>query len=232
MMKFEFLMPDDGLHIGGGAEEAEVADQSTEEVEGAEEQEVAEPASDNSKTPADAAFAELRRKNEALEKQLKEYDEALGYFFDGEDKPAQAQAFKEERSVEDVKAEREKQAELESLREENEALREQITTREVEQMMAKDLREIQAIDPSVKSLTELGEMFFDLISTGQVSGVDAYYAVKAKARAESINTPEPVGEVNATSDEKDFYTKAEVDGMSPAEIHKNYDAIRRSMTKW
>ena len=100
---FPLMEADDGTNIAG-AEEPEVAELAEEEVEGAEEQEVAEPA-DGDKKSADAAFAEMRRQNQELEKQLAEYEEALGYFFDGDDKALQAKAVAQERPLEDVKAE-------------------------------------------------------------------------------------------------------------------------------
>ena len=89
-VKFRSFEPmldaDDGLDIGGtGAEEQELADPVVEE--GAEEQEAADPAD-----KSDAAFAEMRRLNEALTRQLadankraedleqsnSEYERALG----------------------------------------------------------------------------------------------------------------------------------------------------------
>lgn len=237
--RFGMLMDaDDGLSIGGGAEESEVAEPTEEEVEGAEEQEVAEPddgdnePEESGKTSADAAFAELRRKNEALQKQLDEYDEALGYFFDGDNKAVQAKAFNEGRPVEEVQAEFEAKREADRLKEENEALQEQLTNYEVEQAMAEDLRAIQEIDPSVKALTDLPDMFFDLIGTGSVSGVEAYWAVKAKEKHSAAETPEPVGRVNESAGTDGTFTREQVEAMSPEEVSKNYDAIRNSMKKW
>ncbi len=79
---------------------------------------------------------------------------------------------------EEVRAEHERDEEMEMLRGENDSLREQIANAEVERLMEQDLLAIQKIDPNVKSLDELGDMFSHLIATGEVSGVEAYYAVK------------------------------------------------------
>ena len=100
-MEFETLVSqEEGL----GAEEPEVAEPDNEvETLGAEEPEVAEPV----RTEQDAAFAQMRRHNEELERQLaeaqrqsKEYEDALGLFFDGEDKSLQAQAYATQRPLE------------------------------------------------------------------------------------------------------------------------------------
>jgi hypothetical protein len=229
------MMPDDGLGIGG-AEEPEVA-APAEESEGAEVQEPAEPVVDDGKTSADSAFAEMRRQNEEYQRRIEEleianeeYDEALGYFFEGDDKALQAQAIAEERSLEDVRAERESQDEFERLRNENETLQERIEKIEIEQMMAEDLRKIQEIDPSVKSLDELGEEFFREISNGADAEL-VFLGLQAKRERESAKTPEPVGKVNEGGEES-YFTREDVMSMSPEEVHKNYDAIRKSQMKW
>ena len=227
------LEEDTGLEIGTGAEEAEFADQSEEVEEGAEETEFAEPSIDeesDGKTPSDAAFAEMRRKNEELERRLREYDEALSYVFEGEgdDRLIKAKAFGEDKTEEQVRAERE----LETLRADKERLEEELQEAEIERRMAEDLEAIRKIDPSVKSLVDLDPSFFNLISTGQVSAEDAYFAVKAKAERDKVKTPEPVGRVEEGGDTKDYFTRDEVEAMSRADVKKHYDAIRRSMTKW
>ena len=212
-----------------GAEETEVADQSEEITEGAEETEVAEP-SDDEKSPSDAAFAKMRRKNEELERKLAEYDEALSYVFEGEgdERVVKAKAFGEGKTEEQVKAERE----LESLKSEKERLEEELENVEVERRMAEDLEIIKKIDPSVKTLLDLDPSFFQMIATGYVSAEEAYYACKAKADRGKVKTPEPVGEVKTSPEAKDYFTRDEVEAMSKADVKKNFDAIRRSMTKW
>ena len=225
------LQEDTGLEIGAGAEETEVADQSEEVEVGAEETEVAEPSDDEGgKTPSDAAFAEMRRKNEELERRLAEYDEALSYVFEGEgdERVVKAKAFGEGKTEEQVLAERE----LETLKSEKERLEEELENVEIERRMAEDLEAIKKIDPSVKSLLDLDPSFFQMIATGYVSAEEAYYACKAKTDRGKVNTPEPVGEVKTSPDTKDYFTREEVEAMSKADVKKNYEAIRRSMTKW
>ena len=227
------LAEDTGLEVGTGAEETEFADQSEEVEEGAEETEAADPSVDeesDGRTPSDAAFAEMRRRNEELERRLREYDEALSYVFEGEgdDRLIKAKAFGEDKTEEQVRAERE----LESLRADKERLEEELQEAEIERRMAEDLEIIRKIDPSIKSLVDLDPSFFNLISTGQVSAEDAYFAIKAKADREKVKTPEPVGRVEDSGDTKDYFTREEVEAMSKDDVHKNYDAIRRSMTKW
>lgn len=237
MLKDRILMmldADDGTGIGG-AEEPEVAELAEEEVEGAEDQEVADPEDgdeDSGKTSADSAFAELRRQNEEYQRQLQEYDEALGFFFEGDEKPLQARALAEERSIDEVRADKEAEDELEQLRQQIETLQEERANAEAEQMMAEDLKQIQEIDPSVKSLDDMPQSFFNLIATGKVSGVEAYYAVKAQQDHDAINKPTPAGQVNESNDGNGFFTRDEVAAMSQEEVSKNYEAIRKSMAKW
>ena len=214
-----------------GAEETEVADQSDEYEVGAEDTEVADPYDDEEdESPSDAAFAEMRRKNEELERRIAEYDEALSYVFEGEgdERIVKAKAFGEGKTVEQVEAERE----LELLRDEYDRLEEELTNAEIERRMADDLETIKKIDPNVRSLLDLDPAFFDLIATGMVTAEQAYYATREMANQDRVETPEPVGEVNQSPAQKDYYTKDEVEAMSKEQVKKNYDAIRRSMNQW
>ena len=211
-----FLEEDTGLEVGGGAEETEFAEPSDDESDG--------------RTPSDAAFADMRRRNQELERRLAEYDEALSYVFEGEgdERLVKARAFGEGKTEEQILAERE----LETLRSEKEALEEELENAEIERRMAEDLETIKKIDPSVKSLLDLDQSYFQMIATGMVTAEQAYYATKQMASRDAVNTPEPVGQVNQSPAEKDFFTREEVEAMSKEQVSKNYDAIRRSMTKW
>lgn len=231
-----FMEEDGGLSIGAGDEGAEGAEETepaepSPEPEGAEETEPAEPDEEGGKTSADAAFAEQRRRIAELEQQNRDYEEALGLFFEGDDKVVQAHALGEDKSEEQVKAELEAKSERERLQQENDELYAEIASRDAEMMMERDLKSIQAIDPAVKSLDELGDDYFDYIAGG-LTGVQAYYATKAKAEAEKITSPSAPGRVNEKPEERDYFTKEEVENMTPEEVHKNYDKIRKSYAKW
>ena len=44
--------------------------------------------------------------------------------------------------------------------------------------------------------------------------------------------PKPIGKVKPSTPEKKYFTRDEVEAMSPKERIKNYDKIRDSMTTW
>jgi hypothetical protein len=100
-----------------------------------------------------------------------------------------------------------------------------------------DLKAIQAKDPSIKSLDDLGKDFALMRSTG-VSVDVAYNAVKSTLEANKQTPPPEMGKVNAAQKaDKTYYTQDEVDAMiaandkaldNPSVLEK----IRKSMTKW
>ena len=152
-METETLNP----QIEESAEMTEAAEPSEVEVLGEEEQEVAETA----KTEQDAAFAQMRRHNEELARQLaeaqkqsKEYEDALGLFFDGEDKALKAQAYANERPFEEVKAESQMQAQLAELQSKNANLEQQLLEQQAQAQMNADLAEIQRTHPEIKSIED------------------------------------------------------------------------------
>lgn len=225
---------DAGGSYSEGEEGTEVADLSESDVEEGTGEEETEPAEPSGKSDADAAFAQMRRENERLRADAAKYEEALQYFFDGEDPDemlVQAQATAEDRDEDDVRSEREAEEEWNRLAQENEALNEQVIDLQARQRMAEDLRDLQEIDPSIESLDDLGQTFLDYIAQG-LSGKQAYYAAKAQDEVEKTIPPEPPGKVNQSSEPKSFFTKDEVAAMSQKEVHENYDAIRKSMTRW
>lgn len=225
---------DAGGSYSEGEEGTEAADLSESDVEEGTGEEETEPAEPSGKSDADAAFAQMRRENERLRADAAKYEEALQYFFDGEDPDemlVQAQATAEDRDEDDVRSEREAEEEWNRLAQENEALNEQVIDLQARQRMAEDLRELQEIDPSIESLDDLGQTFLDYIAQG-LSGKQAYYAAKAQDEVEKTIPPEPPGKVNQSSEPKSFFTKDEVAAMSQKEVHENYDAIRKSMTRW
>lgn len=228
---------------GAGAEELDAADPTEDESVGAEESEAADPIDDTSddddgRTDADAAFAEMRRQLEEAQRQRQlleadrdQYREALELFFDGDDTVAQAHAQATGRSVEEIKAEMEAQQRANTLEAENQALSAKLRDYEVHERMANDLRDIQAIDPNVKSLDELGDTFLTYISAG-LTGKQAYFAAKAQDAIERAVPPSEIGKVNQQAGEQSYFTHDEVAAMSPEEVRKNYDKIKASMSRW
>ena len=116
---------------------------------------------DSGRTESDAAFAEMRRKNEGLERDVQMLQEALGRYFDGEtpeELALMAQAYQEEREYDDVKADHDKEKELEDLREKVRLAEEEKMNLEIDQLIAQGLRDVQEIDPTIKSLEELDNL--------------------------------------------------------------------------
>lgn len=215
-----------------GVEETDFAEPSeTDETEGAEEPEVAEQVT--GKTDADTRFAEMRRRVEELEATNKDLEEALGNFFDGDtdQKIVSANALAQGKTEEEIRDEIEAENEWNRLNEENEKLNNELLDIKTQTQMEHDLAEIQKVDPSIKDLDSLGKDYADYIRAG-LTGIQAYYATKAKQNAETATPPKEVGRVNQSSGEKDFYTREEVKAMSQAEVSKNYDVIRKSMSQW
>lgn len=217
-----------------GEEEMDVAEPSNEE--GEEEQEVAEPVGEE-ESKSDAAFAEMRRKLEAaqkraeeLEAQVQEYDEALGQWFEGDNKIAQAHAHYEDIPLDEAISNIEQRREINQLRAEKEALEEQKNQLEFANLKAADLKEIKAkySDANLKDVEELGEDFFKYRTMG-IDAVTAYEAIQMKKG----QPPKPIGKVKTGAPTKTgFYTREEVQAMSPSQISKNFDKIRESMGKW
>lgn len=216
------------------------ASNSAESTEAPKTEEVAKPQQDSA---TNAAFAQMRRdaeaarkakaeleaKNSNLMKALKEY----GYQGTEEEIADQLLSQKTGRTVDDIRNERvRKQQELEAQQKakaENDYLLKQVS----QFMMQEDLRKIQAIDSKVKSLDELGSDFIDLISKG-VEVETAYHAVKAKEAAHTKPVPKDLGPIGKDSKEKEFYTEAEVDKLTKADLSdpKIMKRVQESMTKW
>ena len=216
---------------------ADPVEETVEENLSEETQDVADPVEvsaeeNNSRTAQDSAFAELRRSNSDLQRRNEQLEEALGLFFnDSEDLVAQAHAYSRGVSVDEVEEEFRQAEELEEATAENEQLRNEILNLRAEQLMRDGLREIQSIDPTVKSLEELGGNFAKYIESG-LSSTQAYYAVQAERQTNKINKPSAIGRVNSETVERDYFTSEEVDRMSSEEIDKNWDKVMRSMKKW
>lgn len=225
------------------AETQEVAEPETEALESEETQEVAETAPEtetpteateqptHQRTEQDAAFAEMRRQNQALEQEKQQMMAALSRYFDGEsveDLVINANAYAEQRDPEDYRQDYERDREYEDLKLRNQELEEQLIDAEVNRLMREGLREVQAIDPNVKSLDELGSTFTNLIANG-IPTKEAYYAAKAMELKEKVLAPDAIGRVSDTKAERDYYTSEELDNLTDEEMDANWDKVMRSM---
>ena len=229
-------------NINESAEIQEVAEPETEALESAETQEVAEPdtaedsapvaeSAEPQRTEADAKFAEMRRMNQQLEREAKMMREALSRYFEGEtaeELSINANAYAEERDPAEYRQEWEKQQDYERALMENEELRNQMLNMEIEKRMRDGLREVQEIDPNVKSLDELGESFVHMIAAG-LTNKEAYYATIAMKSKEKIFAPDPIGKVADNRVERDYYTSEELDNLTDEELDANWDKVMRSM---
>lgn len=220
-------IPNDDVESVEMEEVAEIPE--SEEVE-SEVEETAEP---SGRTEQDSAFAEMRRRNRELENENKLMFDALNRYFNGDDATElsiQANAYADDRNPEDVRAEYERLQEAESLRSENEELQEQLMNIQIERRMADDLRTIQKIDPTVKSLDDLGDSFLNYISAG-LDVTDAYYASLLRDQKEKVYPPDEIGKIADTKIDRDYYTSEELDNLTDEEMDANWEKVMRSMKR-
>lgn len=232
-------------YINESAENQEVAEPETETSLGAEEQEVAAPdtAEDSyevaeepthQRTEMDAAFAEMRRQNQQLEREAKMMREALSTYFEGdtaEELSINAHAYAQQRDPEEYRAEWEKQQDYERALQENEELHNMMLEMEVDRLMRDGLREVQEIDPNIKSLDELGEPFVKMIGAG-LTTKEAYYATLAMNSKEKVFAPSPIGKVSDNRIERDYYTSEEIDNLTDEELDDPviWEKVMKSMS--
>ena len=232
-------------YINESAENQEVAEPETETALGAEEQEVAAPdtAEDSyevaeepthQRTEMDAAFAEMRRQNQQLEREAKMMREALSTYFEGdtaEELSINAHAYAQQRDPEEYRAEWEKQQDYERALQENEELHNMMLEMEVDRLMRDGLREVQEIDPNIKSLDELGEPFVKMIGAG-LTTKEAYYATLAMNSKEKVFAPSPIGKVSDNRIERDYYTSEEIDNLTDEELDDPviWEKVMKSMS--
>ncbi len=209
----------------------------------------------------DAAFANMRRSMEQAQREREEAQRqfeamkaekerltnSFGLFgFKGnvDEIEDQAKAHYTGKTVEEVRNERlqaqkvfeeQQRREQENLAKDNQIkdLQKQLYAR----ILDDDLKRVQAIDPSIKSLDDLGADFAKMRMSGVSTDV-AYHAVKSTLEANKKTPPPEMGKVNATQKaDKTYYTQDEVDAMiaandkaldNPSVLEK----IRKSMTKW
>jgi hypothetical protein len=88
---------------------------------------------------------------------------------------------------------------------------------EIDRRMRDGLREIQEIDPNIKSLDELGDSFIHMIAAG-LSNKEAYYASLALKSNEKVFAPDAIGKVSDNRIERDYYTSEEIDNLTDEEL--------------
>ena len=186
---------------------------------------------ENGKTSQDSAFAEMRRARAEAERQAQEAREEL------ESLKAEQEA--RQKALSKLSGGREN-AELEALAESlGIDVEDVIQTLEAETSQARVETE-RRLDSALNELEKLdSKLTEDDISNvlmyvdKGLSTEDAYYAVKAKEINTKAIPPKPIGKLNQSKPiEKDFYTEAEVDAMTPQQQRANYKVIMRSMSKW
>jgi len=227
------------------AEMQDVADPAeTEEVTetGVEEPEVAEPESEatepeDGKTEADARFAQMRRQMEEAQREaesaraeLEEYqaqndarNNAISRIMgDGDEIAAIAEVTG--MSEDEIRAEMEAAEESAQKDLRIKQLEEQVYNSEAERLMQADLDTLRKIDPSLSSLDELGDQYIEYIAAG-LSPERAYWAIKAEEGANHREPPKEVGKVATGAAEKDYFTEAEIEAMSPEQRAANHNKI-------
>lgn len=234
----------DENYINESADIQDVADPEDEALESEEMQDVADPdysedsdeGTDDGRTAQDAAFAEMRRTNQALERANRQMREALSRYFEGEtdeELSINALAYAEQRDPDEYREEYERYEEYERMQAENEDLKNQLLSAQVEKMMREDLASIREINPDVKSLDELGESFIRMRLDGGLSVKEAYYACKAMELKEKVLAPDVIGKVSDTKAERDYYTSEEIDNLTSEELDDPdiWAKVMRSMDK-
>lgn len=194
--------------------------------EGEEETEVA----DLSDNKSDAAFAQMRRELEAAQRRADELEEALGLWFDGDNKAAQAHAHYEDISLEEALSNMEQKRAFDALQAEKKSLQEQLEQLQFDNLRAEDLKAIkkERPDANIGDVLELGDEFFKYRTMG-IDPVTAYDALQLKKGI----PPKSMGKVKTGAPTKTgHFTREEVANMSKKQIHDNFDKIRESMSKW
>ena len=242
-------------------EVVETSEQTQEVAEPEPQQEAEQPKVEERDYERDAAFANMRRSMEQAQKEKEETQKLLeamkaekerltnsfglfGFKGNVDEIEDQAKAHYSGKTVEEVRNERlqaqkvfeeQQRREQENLAKDNQIkdLQRQLYAR----ILDDDLKKVQSIDPSIKSLDDLGADFAKMRMSGVSTDV-AYHAVKSSLEANKKTPPPEMGKVNATQKaDKTYYTQDEVDAMiasndkaldNPGVLEK----IRKSMTKW
>ena len=227
----------------------------TEEVTGVEEQETAEPVSEESaeptwKTEEDAAWARMRREAEQAKKDLEAAQQELAEIkastearssafsrLTGKGEDAEIAALAEVTGLSEDEVAEIYEREVESAQKDRriEQLEEMVSTIQGERLYQADLDRLRKIDPSLNDLESLGDEYMRYMSavdpeTGApvMEPEDAYWAIKAKQRANQATPPKEVGKVATGTAEKTKFSEAEIDAMSSDQLKKNWKKILAS----
>ncbi len=185
----------------------------------------------------DSAYAKMRREIEQTKKQselLAKTMQQFGFKGTPEEIADQANAHYLQKPIEEVRQQRLQTEKLQQEETKRQTELDFYKNKEIERLMADDLQRIKKLDPTVKSLDDLGEDYFNLIQAG-VDAEIAFSVYQQKKQRETKIPPAEIGKVNATnSTEKDYYSPGEVDKMSAKELDnpKIWEKVRQSMTKW
>lgn len=209
---------------------------------------VAEPQEEKSikkekpeKNGRDSAFAAMRRENARLSRLLNAYKsgaKAQGY--DGSDEEivqkfnADALGLTLDEYKDKYQKEQDEAEKRERMEEELEALREEKRNRVFED----DIKAIKDAYPDVKakSVYDLGEKYWSLMKTGELSALEAYEVIR-KLEERGKKTPPPsTGSTKSAAGkaEKDYYSSEEVDNLTEKDLDdpKILEKVFKSMTKW
>ena len=225
-----------------GVEGQEVAaPESTESVEQAME---TQPAAENQRNDRDAYYADLRRKQELdearannvrLQQQIDAAHKALGSFFEGnslEEQLDYARAQTLGVDVSEVRRQRENEAQAQAVQNELQMYRQ----REIDRMMADDLKAVQTIDPTITSLNDLSPTFIALRfnKNAPMSAEQAFLATRAIETQTKQPKPASVGSISSAGNvESEFFTSEELDALTPQMLDnpKIMEKAMRSMAR-
>lgn len=206
----------------------EVAEpQTTEAQETSVVEEVAKP---QQSAEENARFAENRRKQELDQArkelaELKKHNELLtkgmNQYFDGtnpEELYAKATAYAQGKSADEVLAEIRQKAEREQQEQAVNAELEYYRSERAKNAMEADLKAIQALDPLVKTLDDLGEDYAKLIQAG-IPATKAYFAIKETMPKPTVPS---MGAINTIASDT---TTNKYEKMSDTEYLKEFERV-------
>ena len=228
-MKEKFKMFEDNLNFVNAEQEGAVdlpdTDLGTGAVEDAqsssEEAATPQPNGNNGQSAEDnRAFAEMRRKNEAYESangSLIESLRQLGY--QGTPEEISRQIRLEQSGMAEEEFRRHEDAFEERINNDPRVIAAQELTRKVR--LEKDLQAVKEAYPEckAKSVKELGDVFLNLMRSGNVDPVDAYAAQLAHNKRQESKIPPKIGAVNTTiREENEFFSENEIRNLTSEEL--------------